>query len=242
MEEENGQTRDFLRMNDLKSASCTDLPLPNFDLLFNCPQKPISSDCEFSPIPIASERGPFKYIDKETMANCLENPLITNIDKIIYFDCRFPYQYQHAHIVGSINLVTFKQMTILYHSLQKFKCCFIFYDSDYKASQWIKLFRNYDRSMNMGKTIPYSYPNIFLLNSSFDTFQKQYPQLVLINHRQDMANDYSVVEKHKKEYRQYREEMKNLDKLFFSKPSIHSLITTTSFPCYNSLYKSNSKP
>ena len=241
MEGENVDSNGSLVVKDIKSASCTDLPLPNFDFIYESPQQTVSMDCNSSPIPIACERGPFRYIDRQTLADCIENPMNTKVDKYIYLDCRLPYQYQQSHIVGSINLVTFQQMTVIYHSLQSLRCCLIFFDSGFKSIQWIKLFRNYDRSMNMGKEVPYVYSNIFLLNTSFDDFQKHYPHLIIQSNHHNRTNDSSVVDRHKKEHRQYLEEMKNLDKLFFSKPTLRGLIPTASFPCYNSLYKSNSK-
>lgn len=212
------------------------LPLPDFDSQGHAKT---TEEAEKNPIPISSHYGPHRYVSVDTIKDLFEMKFAAKFEKVVFFDCRLPVQYERSHIVSAINLVTMKQMISIYHSLEFKKCCFIFYDSSNKAMKWMELFRNYDRSMNIGGQPPYIFSDIYICDAAFEEIEKSCKGIVTPVSPQNIDKPLDA-ERLKKESRRFKEEMKNLDKLFIvprrAKPPLASLSGC------RALYKCNSQP
>ena len=166
------------------------IPIPDFFddgeqfLPMNSIIKPCQS-AELLPIQSPSSdfdsQDPFGTITPSTLAQYLMNPLSHNYDQIVILDARFDYEFRGGKIVGARNINSKAVMMSVYRQFINRNVLIVFHCefSQNRGPTLMRMFRDYDRKVNI-KNYPFlNFPNICLLKGGYKQFFYEFPQLCI---------------------------------------------------------------
>ena len=131
-------------------------------------------------------------------------------DQTLVLDCRFKHEYDGGHIVGAMNITTYKQLLSLYKKYKGQNVCMIFHCefSQKRGPTWVSLFRDIDRNDNVARYPALSYNNVYLLEGGYKAFYTKHKDMCIGGYttmEDDGTDDKSVL---KKANTQYKREIK----------------------------------
>ncbi|KAG4304190.1 hypothetical protein PORY_002371 [Pneumocystis oryctolagi] len=137
-----------------------------------------SNDCCILPcFSIKDDR--LKRIDCDIFVKLLDGHYHDQCDEYIIVDCRFEYEYNGGHIIGSVNINTKDALDALLLDNPKTKKCLIVFHCEYSSHRAPRLalyLRNKDRQLNMQRYPHLYYPEIYILHGGYRSFYKKYKE------------------------------------------------------------------
>jgi M-phase inducer tyrosine phosphatase len=141
------------------------LPLPDFRL-------PVPDLDPSPPILPASGFDPFPRISPAGLRALLANPAAHGFDRVLVIDARFGYEWAAGHIHHSINVRTMSHLVNVFKENCECDVCVVFHCewSGHRAPRLMRIFRRYDREMNITRYPELSFPSIYLLEGGYRRF------------------------------------------------------------------------
>lgn len=125
-----------------------------------------------------SLKDAIKRINPETLVDLMNGSYDQLFDRLLIFDCRYPYEFEGGHIPSAINVNTPEAIESLLlselpqasHAILVFHCEF----SSERAPRMALHFRNLDRQLNKAAYPLLHYPEMYILDGGYKSFWEQY--------------------------------------------------------------------
>ncbi|OHT16369.1 m-phase inducer phosphatase [Tritrichomonas foetus] len=116
-----------------------------------------------------------QIINKYELADLVSNISINSYNCLVIFDSRYDYEYRSGRIISSFNPKSGVELCRIYSRFAERKTCFIFYCD--KSMYRSKIMHSFLMGVLKGKDQDLFYKNSFILNSGFEDFIKNVPDL-----------------------------------------------------------------
>ncbi|OHT11388.1 Rhodanese-like domain containing protein [Tritrichomonas foetus] len=128
-----------------------------------------------------TNEDPYGSITPNDFAVLLTNPESHGYDRLLVLDARYTYEYRGGRIIGARNIISMANMVGIFQRYKNENVCIIFHCeySHNRGPSLMRMFREYDRKVNLQNYPKLFYPNIFLLEGGYKQFYNLHPELCI---------------------------------------------------------------